>query len=280
VNEEPYVFVDEKFMTAQEKWRVLRAWRRFIRGGFEWEKFTEATYHHVIQHCSFIAHYDRGGFWDFYFNSDHPNDLARFLNQFGGDKRSAEYGWTGWLKGPTGADLNQAMCREMEVIYPALVQVLDGLTRQYQAAVVRWRESAPAMALLAPPIFRINAEIRAMLAIASMATASMAVAAGHAPDIREAAGPEMVSRPAAVLELHGAPEQLSLWDWDAAPGKAGDPLAGEQCAVCRALPQVKPGTWYVIDGTLYCPDCVPVIRAGEETAEREVSMLHNKALIE
>jgi hypothetical protein len=47
--------------------------------------------------------------------------------------------------------------------------------------------------------------------------------------------------------------------------------------VCRALPQAKPGTWYVIDGTLYCPDCVPVIAAGDETAAREVSALHNKA---
>ena len=274
MSEESYIFVDERFMTVQDKWRVLRAWRRFIRSGFEWGKFTEATYHHVIQHCSFIAHYDRGGFWDFYFNSD-PKHLVRFLEQFGGDKRSAEYGWTWWLKGPTGADLNQAMCREMEVIYPALVQVLGGLSCQYQAVVARWRESAPAMALLAPPIFRINAEIRAMLAVASMA-----VAADHAPDIREVAGPEMASRPAAVLELHGAPEQLSLWDWDAAPGKAGDPLAGEQCVVCRALPQVKPGTWYVIDGTLYCPDCVPVIAAGDETAAREVATLHNRTLTE
>ncbi len=279
MNEEPYVFVDEKFMTAREKWRVLRAWRRFIRGGFEWGKFTEATYHHVIQHCSFIAHYDRGGFWDFYFNSD-PKHLVRFLEQFGGDKRSAEYGWTWWLKGPTGADLNQAMCWEMEGIYPALVQVLDGLARQYQAAVARWRESVPAMALIAPPIFRINADIRAMLATASMAVASMVTAAGRAPHIREAAGPEMASRPAAVLKLHGVPEQLSLWDWDAAPRKAGDPLSGEQCAVCRALPQVKPGTWYVIDGTLYCPDCVRMIAAGDETAARGVSTLHNRALTE
>jgi len=38
--------------------------------------------------------------------------------------------------------------------------------------------------------------------------------------------------------------------------------------------------WYVIDGTLYCPDCVPVIADGEETAAREVSTLHNKALTE
>ena len=263
MNEEPYVFVDEKFMTAREKRRVLRAWRRFIRSGFEWEKFTEATYHHVIQHCSFIAHYDRGGFWDFYFNSD-PKHLVRFLNQFGGDKRSAEYGWTWWLKGPTGADLNQAMCREMEVIYPALVQVLDGLSRQYQAAMARWRESAPAMALFALPIFRINAEMRGVLA----------TAAGQALGLRGSA--EMkVSR--LTVAASDKPVQLSMWD--AVPGKRQDLLSGgEQCAVCRVSPQAKPGMWYVIDGTIYCPDCVPVIVAGEGAAAREVSTY--RALIE
>jgi hypothetical protein len=265
VTEEPYVFVDERFMTAHEKWRVLRAWRRFIRGGFEFEKFTEATYHHVIQHCSFIAHYDRGEFWDFYFNSD-PKRLMSFLEQFGGDKRSAEYGWTWWLKGPTGADLNQAMCREMEVIYPALVQVLDGLARQYQAAVARWRESVPAMALLAPPIFRINAEIRGMLAAAT----------GQALGLRGSAGIK-VCRP--TVAATDQPVQLSMWD-RASGEKPGFLSSDERCAVCRVSPQAKPGMWYVIDGTLYCPDCVPGITAGEETAPRGVSTLYDKVLIE
>jgi hypothetical protein len=253
VNEEPYMFVDEQFMMAQEKWRVLRAWRRFIRGGFELEKFTEATWHHLIQHCSFIAHYDRGGFWDFYFNSV-PRDLAMFLNQFGGDHRSAEYGGRLWLEDRfTGADLNRAMCQEMEPLYPTLVQVLDGLGRQYQVAVAQWKESTSAMTLFAPPTFRITAEIRALLA----------TAAGQALSVQEAARPETVSRrQAVVLEIRdeAPPEQLPLFAWDAAePGKAGDPLSGERCAVCRALPQAKPGMWYVIDGVAYCPDCVPSV---------------------
>ena len=48
MNEEAYVFADERFMTALEKRRVLRAWRGFIRGGFRFDLFTKALYHHLI----------------------------------------------------------------------------------------------------------------------------------------------------------------------------------------------------------------------------------------
>ena len=267
---EPYAFVDEKFMTAQEKWRVLRAWQRFIRSGFELEKFTEATYHHVIQHCSFIAHYDRGGFWDFYFNSA-PGDLARFLNQFGGDRRSAEYGFMGtsWMKGPTGDDLNQAMCQEMEVVYPALAQVLDGLGREYQAAVARWREDAPATALFAPPSFRIDGHVRSLLA----------TAAGQALGVRGSA--RTVARSTAVVESRpGKTEPVQLSLWDRAPEENRASLSGDdRCAVCHASPASRPGMWYVIHGVVYCPDCVPV-GLDDEVADRGVSRLRYASLLE
>jgi len=65
---------DVKFMTAKEKEAVLKAWERFMRamaGGKTAEElsrmFTEALYHHLIQHCSFIAHYNRAGFFQHYF---------------------------------------------------------------------------------------------------------------------------------------------------------------------------------------------------------------------
>ncbi len=119
-----YVFGDERFMTVTEKWRVLNAWRRFIRGGFRYPQFSRALYEHLHLHCSFIAHYNRYGFWSHYFDSG-PEKLYAFLDQFGGDRQSVEYGATWWLDGPTGADLNQAMCSEMEIVHEALVSVLD-----------------------------------------------------------------------------------------------------------------------------------------------------------
>lgn len=169
MNEEPYVFTDERFMTALEKRRVLRSWRGFIRGGFRFDLFTKALYHHLIQHGAFIAHYDREGFWRYYFGPDSDADrLMQFLHQFGGDKQSVEYGGRWWLTGGTGADLNAAMCREMERVYPALMEVLTGLARQYESLSTAWGDDATRNLFGNPPrAYRISGNIRALLAAAA-----------------------------------------------------------------------------------------------------------------
>ncbi len=69
--------------------------------------------------------------------------------------------------------------------------------------------------------------------------------------------------------------QLDLFDWSSIGGvpassKAPDSLSGKQCVACRALPQARPGTWYVIDGAVYCPNCVPAVKAGEQRERVEV----------
>lgn len=102
---------DEQFMSADEKSKVLHAWKKFLESACEKNRFTEALYHHLTLHCSFIAHYDRHGFYDFYFGRI-DGDLFRFLDQFDPEKPgiSAEYGATYWLDfHRTGADLNRAM---------------------------------------------------------------------------------------------------------------------------------------------------------------------------
>ena len=60
---------DSKFMSAAEKSKMLKHWEMFLRGGLEKKFFTEALYKHVINHCSFIAHYDIHGFYPTYFES-------------------------------------------------------------------------------------------------------------------------------------------------------------------------------------------------------------------
>jgi hypothetical protein len=120
-------FSDEKFMCAAEKKAVLRAWIRFLESGCKKNQFTEALYHHLIQHCSFIAHYDRHGYYGVYFERLTP-DIFRFFDQFDPQKPgvSAEYGATYWLSvGATGTDLNAAM-REAAGPY------LDGLRRHFE----------------------------------------------------------------------------------------------------------------------------------------------------
>jgi hypothetical protein len=60
-------FIDEPFMSAKEKEVVLNAWTRFLKNGCKFQDFTDALYRHLTLHCSFIAHYDRLGFYEFYF---------------------------------------------------------------------------------------------------------------------------------------------------------------------------------------------------------------------
>lgn len=108
---EPFIFRDEKFMSATEKHLVLRAWITFLRHGCQREHFTERLYQHITLHCSFIAHYDRLGFYGVYFAR--PNsETIRFLDQFDPSKpgQSAEMGDTFWLAPHVSAvDLNEAM---------------------------------------------------------------------------------------------------------------------------------------------------------------------------
>ncbi len=111
---EPTTFKDVKFMTAREKEQVLKAWELFLKNGCKAEHFTERLYHHLMQHCSFIAHYDRAGFYDTYFANG--GDTAHFLTQFDRTKGcvSVEYGMTYWIGGGNDVcaeyyDINNAM---------------------------------------------------------------------------------------------------------------------------------------------------------------------------
>ncbi|HHN46837.1 MAG TPA: hypothetical protein ENN09_05280 [Planctomycetes bacterium] len=118
-------FGDAEFMTADEKRRVLKAWVRFFCGGFQYRHFTRALYQHLIQHCSFIAHYDRRGFYLTYFAA--PEATGRFLDQFDRSKDcvSIEYGMTYWIRGGNDVsaqyyDVNNAMVDAVEDMLPEL----------------------------------------------------------------------------------------------------------------------------------------------------------------
>ena len=112
---------DSKFMSAAEKTKVLKHWEMFLRGGLEKKYFTEALYKHLINHCSFIAHYDIHGFYATYFESG--DDTLHFLSQFDtrpGIPRSIEYGMTYWLADEDYYDVNMEMCRIAWTYIPAI----------------------------------------------------------------------------------------------------------------------------------------------------------------
>lgn len=132
---------DSQFMSAVEKERVLKDWERFLTSGLKWEKFTKALYHHLIQHCSFIAHYDRAGFFSTYFESG--DGKADFLSQF--DPRSAgpdgippsvEYDGTWWCKGDY-EDINRRMLSIAATHIPMLL--LEAEAQQRDSDLVKAR---------------------------------------------------------------------------------------------------------------------------------------------
>jgi len=113
---------DTKFMSAAEKSKVLKNWEAFLKSGLEKDKFAKALYEHLINHCSFIAHYDIHGFYDTYFESG--DTTLDFLSQFDtrqGIPRSIEYGdLSGWLTDKDYYDINTEMCRIAFRYIPAL----------------------------------------------------------------------------------------------------------------------------------------------------------------
>ena len=114
-------FRNVRFMSAAEKQAVLQAWIRFLKSGLQFSQFTKGLYSHLVQHCGFIAHFNRVEFYSYYFESG--DSAALFLSQF--DSRgpcvSVEYGDHHWLAGDY-ADINGAMIGEAARMIPSLVE--------------------------------------------------------------------------------------------------------------------------------------------------------------
>ena len=102
---------DTKFMTARDKELTLKQWRTFIREGMQAKHFTKRIYDHLNLHCSFIAHYNRQGFYSTYF--EQPEDTIKFLGQFdpNGEHISIEICGAYWFTDQDYHDLNDAMCQ-------------------------------------------------------------------------------------------------------------------------------------------------------------------------
>ncbi len=115
---------DAQYMTAKEKEKVLRNWERFLESGCAKDRFTKALYKHLINHCSFIAHYDIHGFYATYF--EEGEDTVHFLSQFDnsqGIPKSVEYGMTYWITDPDYYDINIEMCRVASKYIPVLTKI-------------------------------------------------------------------------------------------------------------------------------------------------------------
>lgn len=128
-------FKSGQFQTAQEKELVLGDWQSFLarlvpamRRDTVSGCFSGRLYRHLINHCSYIAHYNRYGFIDSYFRD--AEDTERFFRQFDSEEgyMSCEYGTDHWLS-TDYSDINRAMCDAFESekvrLYSALRQLSD-----------------------------------------------------------------------------------------------------------------------------------------------------------
>ena len=117
-----YEFRASEFMTVREKELTLKSWVRFLKNGLRFEDFTDRLYRHLHLHCGFIAHYNRLGFYETYF--ENGEDTVRFLSQFDkrGDSQSVEYGGTWWQSGDY-EDLARAMIEEAAPYIPKLMEL-------------------------------------------------------------------------------------------------------------------------------------------------------------
>jgi hypothetical protein len=112
-----------QFMTAKEKEGVHRAFERLLKSlvnnGTDEDKafnsFTNALYEHLHLHCGFIAHYNRMGFYQTYFNGD-LEDIKTFLSHFVEDGEAKPYGYT-----PDYDDINETMANSAAKYYMELM---------------------------------------------------------------------------------------------------------------------------------------------------------------
>jgi hypothetical protein len=127
-------FKDSEFMTVRDKELVSAQWRRFVERGFNFEHFTDRLYKHLTRHCSFIAHFNRSGFYSTYF--ENPEATIRFLRQFDGDHGliSVEYGSSWWLNGDY-EDINRAMCEVVEANKNRLYEELERKVKARDLAI-------------------------------------------------------------------------------------------------------------------------------------------------
>jgi hypothetical protein len=134
-----YAFSDSEFMSAREKALVLKAWVRFLKKGLRREDFSDRLYTHLINHCSFIAHYSRTGFYSTYF--DNSEDTTWFLSQFDKDGerecRSVEYGDSSWRDRGDYEDVNGAMIEEASAFIPALLEQSSEKAKEADLAEAR-----------------------------------------------------------------------------------------------------------------------------------------------
>ncbi len=93
-------FADSKWLSADEKRKILKQWTGFVKNGFPETSFTSAIYEHLHLHCGFIAHYNKQGFYGEYWGA-YGRDLHRHAKEENFTLRPipmAFYNWESFIR--------------------------------------------------------------------------------------------------------------------------------------------------------------------------------------
>ncbi len=97
---QPTEFTDSKWLSADEKRKILKQWTGFVKNGFPETSFTTAIYEHLHLHCGYIAHYNKHGFYGEYWGA-YARDLHRHAKEDNITLRSiptAFYNWESFIR--------------------------------------------------------------------------------------------------------------------------------------------------------------------------------------
>jgi hypothetical protein len=97
---EPVDFADSKWLSGDEKRKVLKQWTSFVKNGFPETSFTSSVYEHLHLHCGYIAHYNKHGYYGEYWG-EYARDLHRHAREDHFSVRpvpAAFYNWESFIR--------------------------------------------------------------------------------------------------------------------------------------------------------------------------------------
>ncbi len=133
----PPVLTTDNLYKAAQKEQILADWRHFVTHGFQQQDFSYRLYQFLHRYCDLPDDGDLERFWHDFFNKD-ADTLVRFIRQFSGTGLNAVYSNHGWLY-TEPRDLKLEMCATLSPLAPVLIQLLDGLSTQYQVMIEQWQ---------------------------------------------------------------------------------------------------------------------------------------------
>lgn len=127
----PTKYADAKFMSAKEKERAFKCFKRVLETR-DISRMDKNLYEHLHLHCGFIAHYNIDGFKAAYSGQN----FRRFVERF--DRNSKAFqSWNHWVDAPDYSDINNDMVDLATELAPTIYAELKAKERAAEVELCR-----------------------------------------------------------------------------------------------------------------------------------------------